>query len=318
VKKLRFIWIGILLSLITGGTLFAQNMTIDEAVSAAARTIEDRLQQGIMVVVLNVNSPSVRLSNYIIDEMMTELVGVGKVQVVDRAHLELIRQEMDFQLSGDVSDRSAQQIGQLLGAQSIISGSIEDMGASHRLRFRVIAVETAAVQAMTSHNVRNDVHLTNLMRDAPAAARSQSQTQHPRGLNYSTGYKIGMGFLNYAFGLGSFIMGDAIGGIINGGTQALGVILMTVAFFAEEVYDPIGGYYYYEPDFTMLAVGLAAGFVSTIHGFVRPFTYDRRLAQRRGTYLGFDNFNPLEHITIMPVASRNGQMNMGLFFSGSY
>ena len=324
--KKRLIWIGLILFMATG-VLFAQTtVSLDDAIKAGAEEIEGRLTRGVKVVVLNFRSPSARLSDYVIDEMMTALVRSGKVQVIDRANLELIRSEMNFQMSGDVSDTSAQRIGELLGAQSIVSGNIEDMGSHQRLRFRVIAVETAAVQAMTSHNVRNDAQMTNLMRGAARTQADTSSTLYPRGLNYSSGYKVGMGFLNGIFGLGSFIMGDIGGGFLIGGMQAAGIVFAFIAIIPEEGESyfvstgPYGsGYwrqdYIYNDWAYIPAAGLYLGAVIT--SFVRPFAYDVRLAKKRGTYIGFDS-NPMGNITFSPVFDKNGESRMTLLYSASY
>jgi len=50
--------------------------------------------------------------------------------VVDRQQLDLIRAELNFQMSGEVSDESAQSIGQMLGVQSIMSGTDYDPHAN--------------------------------------------------------------------------------------------------------------------------------------------------------------------------------------------
>jgi TolB-like protein len=121
-------------------------VTLDAAIITGARAIESRLEQGDKIVVLNFNAPSERLSDYIIDELTGALVNGGKLTAVDRQNLALIQQEMNFQMSGEVGDDSAQAIGKKLGAQSIVSGSIEDLGNYYRMRFRTIEVVSAAIQ----------------------------------------------------------------------------------------------------------------------------------------------------------------------------
>jgi len=70
---------------------------------------------------------------------------------------------MNLQLSGDVSDESAQAIGRMLGAQSIISGNLTNMGTFYRFRVRVINVETAAIQTQVSLDLRNDEQVAFLL-----------------------------------------------------------------------------------------------------------------------------------------------------------
>ena len=134
--------------------VFSQQITLEEVIKNAARDLEEALPQGTMIAVLNFASPSPAFSEYVIEELTGELVNGRKLTIVDRSSLSLIRQEMNLQLSGDVSDESAQAIGKMLGAQSIVSGSLTNMGTYQRFRVRVISVETAAIQTQVSLNLK--------------------------------------------------------------------------------------------------------------------------------------------------------------------
>ena len=123
-----------------------QTVTLDQAIREAARTIENNVQAGQKIAVLNFTSPTEQFSEYVIDELSIQLANGKKFVVVDRRELELIRQEERFQLSGEVSDESAQSIGKKLGAQLVISGSLTSMGNAYRFRIRVLNVESAAVE----------------------------------------------------------------------------------------------------------------------------------------------------------------------------
>ncbi|MDR0501998.1 MAG: penicillin-binding protein activator LpoB, partial [Treponema sp.] len=113
---------------------------------------------------------------YVIEELIGHIVNDGKLTVVDRANLETIRQEMNFQLSGEVSNESMQAIGQKLGAQSIISGQIIDSGAGIRLRIRIISIESAQVPGIYSANLTQDNRLTHLTRTVAPAQSASAQT----------------------------------------------------------------------------------------------------------------------------------------------
>jgi TolB-like protein len=304
--KKQCICFSVALFLMAGGVLYAQNtVSLDEAVKAGAAEIENRLTRGVKVVVLNFNSPSQRLSNHVLDEMMTELIRNGKVIVVNRADLELIQREMNFQMSGDVSDSSAQSIGQILGAQSIISGSIEDLGAHYRMRFRAIEVETAVIQAQPSSNVRKDSQIAALM---GSAGFTTGTTLYPNGLNYPTGYKIGMGFLNWLYGAGSFAMGDWVGGLTVGLIQ-LGGTILAIYGINDLDYGGEGG---------AILAGLAVQLGGAVYGHIRPFQYDKRLAIKNGTYYAFDSSNPMRNISLVPVPASDKSIGLGLFYSASY
>jgi len=177
-----FVILGFMVLFFPSGALRAQQTyTLDDAIVVGAKEIEANLAQGIKVVVLNFNSSSVNLSNYVIDEMMSVLVKNKKLVVVDRANLELIQKEMNFQMSGEVSDSSAQAIGQKLGAQSIISGTIQDLGRYYRVRFKVIEVMSAAVQATPSLNVsKNDMAVVTLMGNSAGSVPSNTRQPLPK------------------------------------------------------------------------------------------------------------------------------------------
>ncbi|MDR0562439.1 MAG: CsgG/HfaB family protein, partial [Spirochaetaceae bacterium] len=124
------------------GNLPAQVLTLNEIISQAAKMVESRLVQGSKVAVLNFSSTSEVFSDYVIEELSGALVMNNKVTIIERRSLDLIRKEMQLQLSGDVSDDSAQAIGKQLGAQAIVSGSLTNLGDMYRFRIKAINVET--------------------------------------------------------------------------------------------------------------------------------------------------------------------------------
>lgn len=65
-----------------------------------------------------------RLGQAAADELATQLVQSGKFTVVERSRLESIMAEQKLGQSGAVSTGTAAEIGQLLGVQAIVTGSI--------------------------------------------------------------------------------------------------------------------------------------------------------------------------------------------------
>jgi curli biogenesis system outer membrane secretion channel CsgG len=112
---------------------FSQSaVTLDMALNNSTVYLNGRIPAGTKVVVLNFTSNRSELSEYIIEELIGYIVNEGTLTVVDRRNLETIRNEMNFQFSGEVSDETAQSIGKILGAQTIISGSITAIGSAYR------------------------------------------------------------------------------------------------------------------------------------------------------------------------------------------
>ncbi|GHU01214.1 hypothetical protein FACS1894147_00640 [Spirochaetia bacterium] len=126
---------------------------LDAVIRATSNYLNGRLPGGIKVVFLNFQSEWPDLSEYVIEGLIENTVNDGVFKAVDRENLTLIQQEMDFQLSGEVSDETAQSIGAKLGAQTIVSGAISRLGDSYRLRVRAIGVETAEIQGQFNRDI---------------------------------------------------------------------------------------------------------------------------------------------------------------------
>jgi TolB-like protein len=137
-------------------------MTLDAAIDRATSYLFERIPAGSKVVVFNFNASQPKLSNYIIDELTARIVNNAALTVVDRQNLEMLQKELNFQLSGEVSDETAVSVGKKLGAQSIISGSISPLGDIYRLQIRAIEVETAKIQGMQNINIMQDPILAAL------------------------------------------------------------------------------------------------------------------------------------------------------------
>jgi len=151
--------------LLAAAGLYAKDLPLNEAITQSARDVEGALPEGSNVAVVNFTSPSEVFSDYVIEELTGALVNGKKVVIVDRRNLELIREEMNLQLSGDVSDESMLSIGRQLGAHYLVSGSLTNMGRYYRFRIIVISVETAVIKTQISLNMKNDAQVTALIAD---------------------------------------------------------------------------------------------------------------------------------------------------------
>jgi TolB-like protein len=191
------------LSFFTVSVSFAQSaVSLDVALQICAKNIEKNLKEGTIIAVLNFKSGSVRLSDYVIQELTTLLSDNGIVRVVDRENLDLIAAEMNFQYSGEVSDESMQSIGQKLGAQSIVTGSSEPMGDYYRVRFRTISVETAEVQDQTTQRVIQDRQLVRLLDAKNSIGMGNTKFFLGAKLGVGIGFHTIHGDLYDAFGMG--------------------------------------------------------------------------------------------------------------------
>jgi TolB-like protein len=282
-------------------------ISLDESIGKARQDIENKLPEGTKIVILNFSSPSARFSNYVLEELTAQLVNSGKLMVVDRQNLDLIQKEIDFQYSGEVSDNSMQSIGQKLGAQSIVSGGLAEAGGEYRLRFRTISVETAAIEVLTNVTVRNDRQISGLF-------TSESNI----GLTWTNGEKWSKGAMNMVFGLGSFTMKDWLGGSIVAGGELAGAILVIVGItYSSSTDDGMGNTSSQEGEPIAFLSGIALTAGSLVFGYIRPFSYDKSLARKNGTYFALDG-NPLKNIAVAVIPDGKGATAMNFTYSFSY
>ena len=108
-----------------GNTFLFSQISLDRAIFEAAKELDTRLEPGIVVALVNFNSDSERMANYVINEMQKNLIKNNIARVVERNQIDHIITELNLQMSGYISDESFQGIGHKLGAESIITGSKE-------------------------------------------------------------------------------------------------------------------------------------------------------------------------------------------------
>ena len=80
---------------------YAQNIaTLDDAIQNTIIYFQERIPEGSKVLVLNFSSESSGLSEYVVDELTARIVNGNVFVVVDRSNLNLLQDELNFQLSG--------------------------------------------------------------------------------------------------------------------------------------------------------------------------------------------------------------------------
>ena len=146
------------------------NDELDIAIRELSDYLNKRVPKNSKVVFLNIRSDWPDFSEYILSSLTENAVNDDLFTIVDRRELDVLRAELNFQYSGEVSDKSAQLIGETLGAQTIVSGSVTEVGNEYRVQVRAISVQTAAVQGLSSQNVSSKGTLVTALTSAPAEA----------------------------------------------------------------------------------------------------------------------------------------------------
>ena len=235
-------------------SVYGQVVTLDESIKGAAQRIQDSLNENSKIIVYQFQSNSNRLSNYVLNELFDELVNSQKFIVLDRTAQEVVNAELDFQFNtsaGMISDESLSSLTRRIGAEAIITGSLDEAGNEYRFRIRVIGTETmAAIVSYATTVSKND-------------QRIRAFTSRPP----TTGEKIGTGALNILFGLGSYLEGDIAGGITLTAGYAVAAGLFVIEATVLDWDNPAVG--------VPATIGVSLAGATFVYGFVRPFIYNR-------------------------------------------
>jgi TolB-like protein len=104
------------------------------------------------------------------DAFRSYLINTGRFRVMERGQMDDILKEQGFQSSGACTDQACMvEMGQLLGVDNILAGSVGKVGATYSINVRLISVETGEIVKSTNrfHKGEIDGVLTEVL---PAVA----------------------------------------------------------------------------------------------------------------------------------------------------
>ena len=171
---------------------------------------------------------------------------------------EAARREFSFQMSGDVSDDSQKRLGQFLGADSIITGTvIRDSENTYRLTINTINLENFIILSSYRVSIQNDRQVRTFITDSGGGNVFND--------DYTTGERLLMGLGNSFFGIGSIINGQRAGWtitaleIVGVGLVIPGLILRGIFYDDEQMYGMADAIFY--PGVGLISAGVVVGFI---------------------------------------------------------
>lgn len=127
---------------------------LDEVISRISSDIQKPLNHNAIICILDFSSSSKKMSEYIQSELTASVTDSGEVRVVTRAHMDKINAELDFQLSGVVSEETALSLCQRLGAQAIVFGSIDELDNKYNLQIKMLDVESGSYMLFRTYEFK--------------------------------------------------------------------------------------------------------------------------------------------------------------------
>jgi len=125
------------------------SLAADSAPALKVVAVSDLTGQG-----LDVSSASI-----LSDRLRNELFNTGVFTVLERGQMDEILKEQGFQQSGCTSDACAVEIGQLLGVQYLVIGSIGKIGQTFTINVRMIDVTTGRIVLTANTDCRCEIDL---------------------------------------------------------------------------------------------------------------------------------------------------------------
>lgn len=126
------------------------------------REVPREKRQGLMVLNFKNNTLKSKAEEFkpweygIASMVMTDIESIGLFNIISRERLKDVVKQQEFQMTGMVDPRKAVQIGKILAARYILTGSFMEMRGALRIEAQVISVETGAQLGASSVTGKTD------------------------------------------------------------------------------------------------------------------------------------------------------------------
>jgi TolB-like protein len=137
-------------------------------------TFAARPQKALTIAVNDFSAEGIQPSEarIISERLRSELLKTDQFRVMERGEMENILKEQGFQISGSCSDQSCLvEVGQLLGVQQMVAGSIGKIGSLYTITARMIDIRSGEILFMINEDVRGG--LDEVLRSATATVASR-------------------------------------------------------------------------------------------------------------------------------------------------
>ncbi len=123
---------------------------------------QDKKREPIKIAILELDflqrsSRSEPLGRMVSEFLTTSAANTGAFSIVERSLLNKVMKELELEQSGLVEESQAREIGRMVGADAVLTGSVSKLGSSMRIDARLINVETGKIMAAASELTQGDL-----------------------------------------------------------------------------------------------------------------------------------------------------------------
>ena len=133
---------------------------LEEGVKQLAEQISKNMQekQSKKIAIIDfsdLNGNVTALGQFMAEELTTQLfiIAPGKFEVVERRQLLKLEEELVLGQVGIIEEKGIKKMGQVLGVDAIVTGSMTDLGNTVKINARLMAVETAKIFAVAATDI---------------------------------------------------------------------------------------------------------------------------------------------------------------------
>ncbi len=164
--------------LLIGAFCFAKENTrqtvysIDEAVIQVSKDIADRCETNEIIAILDFSAETQDMGTYLNTQITSAIFENSKLRVVTRQNMDKVNEELEYQISGFVSEDTAISICQRLGAQQIVFGQIEEFNNGYMFQVKMLDVKTGSYSLFKKYDIRRSSKTEQLLHHAATIYKS--------------------------------------------------------------------------------------------------------------------------------------------------
>jgi TolB-like protein len=159
-----------------------EKLQLEDGVKELADQISKSMMemQGNKIAVIDfsdLNGNVTALGQFMAEELTTQIFNIasGKFEVMERRQLLKLEEELTLGQTGFIEEKSIKKMGQILGVDAIVTGSMTNLDNTIKINARLIGVESAKVFAVASTEISKTGVVAELM--GKPAERKQEVTK---------------------------------------------------------------------------------------------------------------------------------------------
>lgn len=149
-------------------------VSLAQGISDLANKLAEGIPEGHPMTVAVTDFPDLggqtcRLGRYVAEKLSTLMSQHPQCHLVERRRLDMVLQELKFSMSELVDPAKAKKLGQMLGVQGLVIGTVSDVGSTIDLDARIIDIQTDVSLPGASASIVKDEAVSRMSSDCGSA-----------------------------------------------------------------------------------------------------------------------------------------------------